>query len=96
MQFIDNPDIYSMKNTFVNMIKQERFYIFYKGFFPFINSQIFLYTSVEWSHKLCFEYKIKEMEILWPLLYMTGCILAHLQIVLATKIYCSRFTHPRS
>ena len=58
------------------MIKREQLGIFYRGFIPMINSQIFVYLGVEWSRKFIFEYKYEAMEYWWPLLYLTGCVFA--------------------
>ena len=96
MQWIDNPNLFSMRKTFTDMVKCDRFAIFYRGLIPAFNAQVYLYVSLEWAQKLVFDYKIENMEYLWPILYMTGCLFAHPCMVLASTVYCGRLSHPRS
>ena len=85
-----------MRKTFKDMVKVDRFAIFYRGLIPAFNAQVYLYVSLEWAQKLVFEYEIENMEYLWPALYFTGCLFAHPFMVLGSKVYCGRLSHPRS
>ena len=91
---MDNP-FKSYRKLILDMVLKDRFSMFYRGLIPTLNGQIFLYITITWATKLVFEYKFEFMNYLWPLLVFTGYLLAHPQNVLASKIYCGRFTHPR-
>ena len=77
------------------MIKNDGAAIFYRGLLPILNCQIFLYLSIEWSRKLVFEEDCPFSEYIWPFLVGSGIFFAHPWMLLASKVYCSRISHPR-
>ena len=93
---MDNKFRMDTKRALLDMVRTDRMAVFYRGLFPLLNSQICMHVCVEWCHRLCFEHKVKGMEVAWPALFLAGCGVAHLNIVLASKIYCGRYTHPRN
>ena len=95
LQWMDYPMRHRMLRTMIDMVVKDRFQMFYRGLVPTLNGQIFLYITITWATKLVFEYRFEFMNYMWPLLVFVGYLLAHPQHVLAQKIYCGRFTHPR-
>ena len=95
MQWVDNPFKFDTKRAIIDMIQKDKLSIFYRGLIPMMNGQIFLYITTEWARKLVFEYQLKFMDYCWPVLVGLGWLLAHPHNVLASKVYCGRFTHPR-
>ena len=75
------------------MVRQEGLGVFKIGFFPFLVSQFMLYGSFE-VMKFCMDESLFNIEYTWPVLYLTAAMTAHAYVVLATRMYVSRFTNP--
>jgi len=96
LQWVDSPFRHKTFFAVKDMVSKDGVGIFYKGLIPVLHGQLYIYMSVEWSRILVFELQNSFFEFAWPLLILTGWLLGHPQNVLASKLYCGRFTHSRN
>ena len=95
MQWMEYKHKFNLRKSIADMVKNDGMAMFYRGLIPTLNAQIFVFIAIETSRKLAFEFKMKGTEYFWPLLVSVGLLYAHPQTILAQKVYCGRYTHPR-